>query len=624
MIDAPRWLRLLGKTLSGVLATPGRLAQSVAESSFDAWVKYYRSDENTPNATISYYTKGSLVALALDLSLRADGGTLDQVMRRLWASAGGGAIDEADIARSLQQVAGRSMAAELAAWVHGTGDLPLQPLLARAGIAWHTDPADLAAQLGLRVSEAALSGIHVKSVFRGSAAEAAGVNAGDELLAVDGWRLRRLDDARHWTQPGQPFALTLVRDQRLRTLQVAAACGAARRRTAQARRQASADGPGAAPGVAGRVKTLPLRRRGAVLGLVVVVSLAHWWLAHQLPPARIGDGSAERMPKRIEVAFVRELAPAAPPAAPPVMSPAPVRTRPKAAAKPAPAASAASAASDEAVVAEALQDLPQLPVAQAAPPAPPLPEPVAQPLPEAVASAASAASAPAAFEWPPSTRLSYQLRGNYRGEVAGGAQVEWVRAGSRYQVHLDVWVGSQAAPLVGRRMSSDGELGEQGLTPRRYDEETRALFRELRRRTIVFEGDRVLLANGKQLQWQAGMQDAASQFVQLTWLFTTQPQLLKVGQRIELPLALPTNVDRWSYEVIEEVALATPFGLVQTFHLRPRRELRPNRELVADAWFAPTLQYLPVRLLIRQDESTYIDMMIDRLPQQEAAASAPR
>ena len=383
------------------------------------------------------------------------------------------------------------------------------------------------------------------------------------------------------------------------------------------------------------MKALPVRRRSAVLGLVVLVSLAHWWLAHQLPPARIGDGSAERMPKRIEVAFVRELAPAAPPAAPPVMSPPPVRTRTKAAASPAPvatAASAASVASDEAAVAEATEQLPQLPVAQAPPSAPPPPEPVTQqPLPDAVASAASAASAPAAFEWPPSTRLSYQLRGNYHGEVAGGAQVEWVRAGSRYQVHLDVWVGSQAAPLVGRRMSSDGELGEQGLMPRRYDEETRALFRDLRRRTIVFDGDRVLLPNGKQLERQAGMQDAASQFVQLTWLFTTQPRLLKVGQRIEFPLALPTNVDRWSYEVIEEVALATPFGLVPTFHLRPRRELRPNRELVADAWFAPTLQYLPVRLLIRQDQSTYIDMMIDRLPQQEAAAppqaaaaSAPR
>jgi hypothetical protein len=371
------------------------------------------------------------------------------------------------------------------------------------------------------------------------------------------------------------------------------------------------------------VKSLSIRRRSAVLGLVVAVSLAHWWLAHLLPPVRIGDGSAERMPKRIEVAFVRELAPAAPPAAPAVMSTKPARPRAKAAPKPAPAASAAV---EEAAVAEAAEPLPDV----AAAPAPPQPDaPAQESPPEAVASAASAASAPAAFEWPPSTRLSYKLHGNYRGEVAGGAQVEWVRVGSRYQVHLDVWVGTQAAPLVGRRMSSDGELGEQGLTPRRYDEETRALFRELRRRTIVFDGDRVLLSNGKQVERLAGMQDAASQFVQLTWLFTTQPQLLKVGQRIELPLALPTNVDRWSYEVIEEVALDTPFGLVPTFHLKPRRELRPNRDLVADAWFAPTLQYLPVRLLIRQDEATYVDMMIDRLPQQEAptpqpAASAPR
>ena len=395
------------------------------------------------------------------------------------------------------------------------------------------------------------------------------------------------------------------------------------------------------------MKTLPLRRRGAVFGLVVAVSLMHWWLAHLLPPVRIGDGHAERMPKRIEVAFVRELAPAAPPAAPPVMSTPPARRRAKAAAKPAPAASAAL---DEVAVAEATEPLPEL-AASAALPQPDVvaqelqPDAVAQepqadgvaqqPLAEVAASeapataATAAASAPTAFEWPPSTRLSYKLHGNYRGEVAGGAMVEWVRVGSRYQVHLDVWVGAQAAPLVGRRMSSDGELGTDGLTPRRYDEETRALFRELRRRSIVFDGERVLLSNGKQLQRLAGMQDAASQFVQLTWLFTTQPQLLTVGQRIELPLALPNNVDRWSYEVIEEVALATPFGLVPTFHLRPRRELRPNRELVADAWFAPTLQYLPVRLLIRQDEATYIDMMIDRLPQQEAtpqqaAASAPR
>jgi len=204
-----------------VLATPGRRQQSVAEASFDAWIKYYRSDENTPNATISYYAKGSLVALALDLSLRVAGsGSLDELMRRLWSRSAGGPIGEADIAQLLQQLAGRSMQDQLAAWVHGTEDLPLRPLLERAGVAWLAENGDLAAELGLRVSEAALSGIHVKSVHRGSVAERAGVSAGDELLAVDGWRLRRLDDARGWLRAGRGFALTLVRDQRLLTLAV--------------------------------------------------------------------------------------------------------------------------------------------------------------------------------------------------------------------------------------------------------------------------------------------------------------------------------------------------------------------------------------------------------------------
>jgi predicted metalloprotease with PDZ domain len=221
LIDAPRYLRLLGRTLSGVLATPGRKLQSVAEASFDAWVKYYRGDENTPNATISYYTKGSLVALALDLSLRAAGrGSLDAVMRLLWKRSAGGAIDESDIAQALQQVAGRPMDAELAAWVHGTDELPLQPLLARAGVQWQPEPGDLAAELGLRISEGALSGIHVKTVHRGSAAERAGLCAGDELLGVDGWRLRRLDDARGWLAAGHGFELTVARDQRLLALRV--------------------------------------------------------------------------------------------------------------------------------------------------------------------------------------------------------------------------------------------------------------------------------------------------------------------------------------------------------------------------------------------------------------------
>jgi hypothetical protein len=235
------------------------------------------------------------------------------------------------------------------------------------------------------------------------------------------------------------------------------------------------------------------------------------------------------------------------------------------------------------------------------------------------ASAAASAAAPP-FEWPPSTRLTYSLFGNYRGEVTGNAMVEWVRAGTRYQVHLDVWIGAQVAPLVGRRMTSDGELTEAGLVPRRYDEETRALFRELRRRTIRFEGDRVLLPNGRQPERPAGVQDAASQFVQLTWLFTVRPELLRAGQTIELPLALPTKVVNWSYDVVGTAVLDTPLGPVDTVHVRPRAVPRPGGDLVAEAWFAPTLAYLPIRLRIRQDEATYVDLRLDRAPLQEVAA----
>jgi predicted metalloprotease with PDZ domain len=215
LIDAQRYLRLIAKTINSVAATPGREVQSVAQASFDAWTKYYRSDENTPNATVSYYAKGSLVALALDLSLRKDSkATLDDVMRRLWRASRGGPIGEGDIAAALRHVGGRSYAKEIAAWVHGTDELPLPALLAACGVTLAAEKAGYAAALGLRLVEGA-NAVHVKQVLTGSVAMRAGVSAGDELLAVDGWRIRRLDEAQQWLEPGRDFELLLVRDQRL-------------------------------------------------------------------------------------------------------------------------------------------------------------------------------------------------------------------------------------------------------------------------------------------------------------------------------------------------------------------------------------------------------------------------
>jgi predicted metalloprotease with PDZ domain len=218
-IDEGRYLKLVAKTITGVLGTPGRKVQSVAQSSFDAWVKYYRQDENTLNATISYYTKGSLIALALDLTLRSEGrGSLDEVMRALWLRSAGGPINEADIAQALQDVAGRSMAAELKAWVHGTDDLPLAELLEYFGVTWQAQAPTLAQRLGLKVNESALTGVRVSHVLRGSVAEQAGMAVGDELLAVDNWRIRRLDDAHRLLGMNRQNTVLVSRDQRLLTL----------------------------------------------------------------------------------------------------------------------------------------------------------------------------------------------------------------------------------------------------------------------------------------------------------------------------------------------------------------------------------------------------------------------
>jgi predicted metalloprotease with PDZ domain len=223
LIDDAAYVKLLNKTINQVLQTPGREVQAVAQASFDAWVKYYRQDENTANATVSYYTKGALVGLCFDLTLRAEGRTnLDEVMRALWQRCKAGPMTEADFAAVLKELGGRSFSREIAAWVHGTRELPLQELLASQGVVVFDDPAQLQQRLGLRINET--SGIQVKTVLRGGAAEQAGLAANDEWIGVEvagsAWRMAKLDDLLLYAGNHKKVTVLVARDRRLMRLEL--------------------------------------------------------------------------------------------------------------------------------------------------------------------------------------------------------------------------------------------------------------------------------------------------------------------------------------------------------------------------------------------------------------------
>jgi predicted metalloprotease with PDZ domain len=199
VIDQPAYLALLAKTIQGVLRGSGRLKQTVAESSFDAWTKYYRQDENAPNAIVSYYTKGSLVALALDLLLRQRTGgrkSLDDVMQKLWRDYGAGfaqhgrGLPEDGLLQAALAVApalARELKRFFATAVDGTADLPLAALFRQAGLELAVKKGDKPG-LGARTA-AAPDGVKLTHVLDGGGAQAAGLSAGDVVIAIDGLKV---------------------------------------------------------------------------------------------------------------------------------------------------------------------------------------------------------------------------------------------------------------------------------------------------------------------------------------------------------------------------------------------------------------------------------------------------
>ncbi|MDX1507280.1 MAG: PDZ domain-containing protein [Woeseiaceae bacterium] len=208
LITETSYLELLGRTITSVLRGAGRGKQSIADSSFDAWTKFYKQDANARNAIVSYYAKGSLVALCLDLKLRSETGgktSLDDVMRACWQRWGqsGEGMPEHGFEAMAEEVSGLDLADFFDATVRGTGELPLESLLQTHGVAMHLRAAANRKDKGGKRGQdeqlpavwfgADINEVDGNTVFtvvhNGGPAEAAGVAPGDRAVALDGLAL---------------------------------------------------------------------------------------------------------------------------------------------------------------------------------------------------------------------------------------------------------------------------------------------------------------------------------------------------------------------------------------------------------------------------------------------------
>ena len=247
IITPQRYLEKLAETISRFLTLPGRAVQPLADASFDTWIKFYRPDANTPNATISYYQKGALVALLLDLRIRAateNARSLDDLMRLLWERYGvpDTGFPEGAVEDAASEVAGTELRGFFDHALRSTQELDYAGALAAAGLALvpvhqaapgaQQPPGTAApgAPAQPRVPEESRTGLTLRgeggrvvvvNVLAGSAAWQAGVNAGDELVALDGFRVASPDwlNARLMEHPrGAQVRLTVFRRDELVTL----------------------------------------------------------------------------------------------------------------------------------------------------------------------------------------------------------------------------------------------------------------------------------------------------------------------------------------------------------------------------------------------------------------------
>ncbi|RYY53698.1 MAG: DUF3108 domain-containing protein [Comamonadaceae bacterium] len=127
----------------------------------------------------------------------------------------------------------------------------------------------------------------------------------------------------------------------------------------------------------------------------------------------------------------------------------------------------------------------------------------------------------------------------------------------------------------------------------------------------------MLLANGNVVRKpEGGVQDTASQFVELAHRFASGREALEVGRTVSFQMARPGAVDLWTYDIVGQEVLSTRLGVVQAFHLVPRPIANPRGNITAEMWFAPSLQYLPVRIRVNMGSEAEIDLLVDGIDQQ--------
>ncbi len=222
--DAKTFLDNLSKEITRLQTTPGRLLQPASESSFDAWIKLYRRDAHSDNSQVSYYLKGEMVSLLLDLLIRlrhGNGRSLDDVLQLLWQRFGQAEIGftPQDLQQVISEVAGIDLTDFYRRYIDGVEELPFGEYLEPFGLQLVSSGDQSIPHLGMMVKT---EGGHemIKFVEAGSPAQLAGIDPGDELLAIDGVRVsaEHLSDRIKDYSTGAMLKITLFHGDLLRTV----------------------------------------------------------------------------------------------------------------------------------------------------------------------------------------------------------------------------------------------------------------------------------------------------------------------------------------------------------------------------------------------------------------------